>query len=268
MPRFLAIWLIATAPLIARSQEEVNVPENALSALFATQAASGRPMEYPPLVLGKMTEVGQVGLLDSNRVFKLGGSSEVSTSFKVQQKFEDGSGLVYANHNWYSEVSAMLSGVPISRPKHTTSTEGPFLLRGIDLSAKATDSIVELDGTFKITGVHTYQNVAGGTTSAFIVEPAKLMPVPRYPEAIRLEPRSWSDASGRFARQGTYVGYDKGKVSIELTEGKTIDVELSKLDTESQAYVRKQIKFEADYRKAQGSGGDARPKRRSRRASE
>lgn len=52
------------------------------------------------------------------------------------------------------------------------------------------------------------------------------------------EVRTWSDASGRFKIEAKLVSQKDGKVKLERTDGKTIEIELAKLSEADQKYIK------------------------------
>ena len=56
------------------------------------------------------------------------------------------------------------------------------------------------------------------------------------------ELREWKSKSGKFSVQAEFVAYESGKVELKRENGKTIQVELTKLSKDDQAFVRKMIR--------------------------
>lgn len=50
-------------------------------------------------------------------------------------------------------------------------------------------------------------------------------------------PRTWSDASGKFKIQGTFVSNDNGKITLKKSDGSELEIELKKLSATDQKYV-------------------------------
>ncbi len=50
-------------------------------------------------------------------------------------------------------------------------------------------------------------------------------------------PRTWSDASGKFKIQGTFVSNDNGKITLKKSDGTEMEIELKKLSATDQKYV-------------------------------
>lgn len=58
------------------------------------------------------------------------------------------------------------------------------------------------------------------------------------------ELRTWADKTGKFKIQAKYVSHDAGKVTLQLSNGKTFEIELSKLSLSDKKYVERQTKKE------------------------
>ena len=50
--------------------------------------------------------------------------------------------------------------------------------------------------------------------------------------------RTWSDASGKFTVKAKYVNVAAGKVTLEQEDGSSLEIELAKLSTSDQKYVK------------------------------
>ncbi len=235
-----------------------------LAQHFRLQAEKGEPMEHPWLTLGNGAKVGDFGLLLSNALVLDFGRT--GYRFKLLQKLSDAEALIIVKSDsiGVDTVSNTGNGLAYGRTSGRQNQLGPFVLKGVDVSKLADDSEIELDGAFEISGTHKYSNVVGSTTSAFVIEPVELMPVPDYPEQLDVGVRTWKDKTGRFSRDGTFVDYSKGKVTIRLEDGKSFEVSLSLLDGDSGSYIRDHIRYrnawEKRLKEAQ-SAKDGRPRR-------
>jgi hypothetical protein len=61
-------------------------------------------------------------------------------------------------------------------------------------------------------------------------------------DAARPKPRTWSDATGTYQVEATFVRFADGKVTLKRTSGKEVTMPLSKLSVEDREYVEKQSK--------------------------
>ncbi len=67
---------------------------------------------------------------------------------------------------------------------------------------------------------------------------------------LRGEVRTWTDSTGKFTTKAEYVSYAEGKVALRLTNGKEIQLPLTRLSREDQRYVRELVQKERAEQKA------------------
>jgi hypothetical protein len=81
-----------------------------------------------------------------------------------------------------------------------------------------------------------------GVGSAVELLPAQVTadPAIRALDAAK-ESRQWTDKTGKFTIQASYLSCDSGTVNLKKEDGKRLAVPLNRLSTTDQAYVRKQI---------------------------
>lgn len=64
--------------------------------------------------------------------------------------------------------------------------------------------------------------------------------------AVGEEPRTWTDATGKYKIKATFVSLDDGKVTLEKANGGTIEIELKKLSQADQKFVAEAMKSTSD----------------------
>jgi hypothetical protein len=69
--------------------------------------------------------------------------------------------------------------------------------------------------------------------------------------ALHAEVRTWTDNTGKHKVRAEYVSYAEGKVTLRRSNGKQVEVPLTRLSREDQQYVREQVRKELEEKKAQ-----------------
>ena len=58
----------------------------------------------------------------------------------------------------------------------------------------------------------------------------------------RAEPRIWQDSSGKFRTDAVMLKFEKGRVHLQRTDGKVLEVPLGRLSRAAQQYIREEMK--------------------------
>jgi len=247
----MSLLIVAVSLTPAQSQ---SVTRATLNAYFTELIQTGQPLEYPNLTIDASSKVGHIGIL-STRTLSVGrrrlGVSTLGSmlSVKLVEKLDDNTALITSYTSQNAENRAMVVGSfdnVAGRSSQLLSENEFFILKSTEIYDLQENATLFLKEHYEITGKKDHLG-----TDLFLIEQVQLPALPAYPEAIGLSARTWSDTTGKFSREGTYLSYDKGKVTIQLPEGKIIQVEMPKLDSVSQTFVRKHIKFAADAKKAE-----------------
>jgi hypothetical protein len=121
-----------------------------------------------------------------------------------------------------------------------------ILFSGIDLESVTDDSAVKFSGILFRVGEYTYAT-AGGTTRtvphykvvsddeiAQLNELASELPETAFS-------RTWSDKSGEFNTKATLISLDGNKVNLKKSDGKEVEIQLSRLSKKDQEFVDQKL---------------------------
>src|SRR4030042_5542855 len=65
--------------------------------------------------------------------------------------------------------------------------------------------------------------------------------VAAFAPAEGAEPRRWSDITGKYSVEATFVKVEDGKVFLARTDGRSVAVALEKLSEPDREYVKRQV---------------------------
>lgn len=213
--------------------------KNEVQDYYLRQAEAGYTLELPRMV-GRELIQGQVGYLFDD----LGGVGRNASSCKLVtfQIIDEQTAIAKLK---MQTIVSYYTGSELGTQARTEIGENEtlVLLHGLDTKDLADGQTVKYDGCLIVDGTYQYTTVNGSTKTLPVLKKTEIPQPPKHAAMLGVGVREWRDKSGKHSVEAAYVGYERGKVAmVRKIDGKQIEVELSKLDDDSQEFVRGEIK--------------------------
>lgn len=252
--------LLAAMLSLPLSAEAVSrgfpVQKDEVTDFYRARAEAGQRLEWPRFATYGTLVQGQVGMLVEN----LGVDGALpSSSIQIVQVIDESHAIAelvcHYNETTYRVVPSGLgseAAIPTSEPRTNRVT---ILLSGFDLSGIADGEAYQPVGPLVVDGTHQYTTVAGSSNTIPVVKPTEIPAYPSHPAELGVGVRTWTDSTGKFSVDAAYDGYVSGKVRLIKQTGERIDVPISRLGHDEQAFVREKIREAREAEKKEDSQG-------------
>jgi len=232
--RIAAIVLLFASSSFAIAQPTQQYTIETVADYFKKRQEAKEPPFMPTLNLNFGSVIGHIGRLD-----------ESWKTYRVSQQTNDGT-LVMVD---YSRVqyAPRTRDIPKWQLGLSEATFGPFLFKDSGVANLPSEARFSPSGNYKISGLHTYQTVAGGSNSVLIVEPLadNEFEAPKsFPNLLlyKHEIKTWNDGKGNEVAKGIYLGYRTPDVWILDVDANLVKASLISLREDDRNFVRKRIK--------------------------
>lgn len=117
-----------------------------------------------------------------------------------------------------------------------------FFIEGIDTTDLVDgDTLDTLGVTFEVLGTRQYETVSGATSTVYVLKRFDMEPYMKSLTTYRK--RQWTDATGKFSVEATFVESYKGRVYLRKDNGTVIELPVYKLSMVDRDWVDNEVKL-------------------------